>query len=258
MTEPILQVGNVSFGYDAAPILHGVSFEARRGELFIIIGPNGSGKTTLINVLTGVLAPTAGEVRIGGHRLTGLSPHHIARHGLGRTFQTARLFASLSVRENVELGVMVGHRGSVDRQVEHLLERFGLTPWHAVRAGNLPYGLQRRLEIARAMGPRPRFVLLDEPAAGLNQEESEDLLHVIRGLRDDPALRCGVLIVEHDLSLIMRLCQRIHVLNEGRTIAEGPPEQVRTDQDVITAYLGTHTEKRRKWMAAWDSAASPA
>ena len=234
-----LHVERVSKSFAGLQALQGVSLELSEHTILGLIGPNGSGKTTLLNIISGVLRPDHGQVLIGDVDVSGWRPDHIARLGVGRTFQTARLFGSLSVVENVELGVMMTSGEDVDVQVMQLLKRLGLAPWASSEASTLPYGVQRRLEIARALGTRPRFLLLDEPAAGLNEEESEELLHVIRNLRDDPEFGCGVLIVDHDLRLIMRLCDRIHVLNEGKSIAEGAPEEVRHDQGVIEAYLGS-------------------
>ncbi len=245
----LLEASGVSKSFSGLKALWRVSLELEQGTILGLIGPNGSGKTTLINVVSGVIQPDEGQVRVAGTRATGLPPERIAALGVGRTFQTARLFGSLSVLENLMVGVTARNGRQVDRRAAGLLERFGLEEWAAVEAGTLPYGLQRRLEIARALGTDPRFLLLDEPAAGLNEEESEALLHMIRRLCEEQG--CGVLIVDHDLRLIMRLCDRIHVLNEGRTIAQGKPEEVRRDQGVIEAYLGSRRDKARRWLEVW-------
>ena len=215
--------------------LDGVSLRVREGEIVGLIGPNGSGKTTLLNVASGVMRPTAGRVVVGGVDATGRRPHQLAWLGVGRTFQQIRLFAEMTVAENVEVGAVA--RGQNMDGVAPLLERLGLTSDADRFAVTLPYGQQRRVEIARALAGRPRFVLLDEPAAGMNEAESDALLQTIRAIRDDED--CAVLIVDHDLRLIMRLCERIHVLAEGRTICEGTAEEVRRDPGVIQAYLGT-------------------
>jgi len=215
--------------------LDGVSLSVREGEIVGLIGPNGSGKTTLLNVASGVLRPTAGRVRVDGVDATGRRPHELARLGVGRTFQQIRLFGEMTVAENVEVGAVA--RGQGADVVPELLERLGLSADADRLAVTLPYGQQRRVEIARALAGRPRFVLLDEPAAGMNEVESDALLETIRAVRDDEG--CAVLIVDHDLRLIMRLCERIHVLAEGRTICEGAAEAVRHDPAVIEAYLGT-------------------
>lgn len=215
--------------------LDGVSLEVRDGEIVGLIGPNGSGKTTLLNVASGVLEPTAGRVVIGGIDATRRSPYAISRLGVGRTFQQIRLFAEMTVRENVEVGAVARRQGL--GAVSELLERLGLAAEADRLAVTLSYGQQRRAEIARALAGRPRFLLLDEPAAGMNEAESDALLETIRGIRDDE--RCAVLIVDHDLRLIMRLCERIHVLAEGRTISEGTADEVRRDPAVIEAYLGS-------------------
>lgn len=214
--------------------LDGVSLSVAEGEIVGLIGPNGSGKTTLLNVASGVLRPTAGRVIVGGVDGTGRRPHELARLGVGRTFQQIRLFAEMTVGENVEVGAVA--RGQDDRLVAELLERLGLTQVRERLAVTLPYGQQRRVEIARALAGRPRFILLDEPAAGMNEVESDALLETIKAIRDDEG--CAILIVDHDLRLIMRLCERIHVLAEGRTISEGTADSVRRDPAVIQAYLG--------------------
>jgi branched-chain amino acid transport system ATP-binding protein len=175
----------------------------------------------------------------GGSEVAGRKPHVIAHLGVGRTFQNIRLFGHLTVRQNVEVGSVSGRRvDEVDHEadVDRLLERFGLVGVSRHQALSLPYGAQRRVEIARALAGRPFFLLLDEPAAGMNEAESDQLLATIVGVREE--FGCGVLIVDHDLRLIMRLCERIHVLAEGRTLAEGTPAEVRSDRQVIDVFLG--------------------
>jgi ABC-type branched-subunit amino acid transport system ATPase component len=218
--------------------LDGVSLSMRQGEIVGLIGPNGSGKTTFLNTASGVLKPTSGNVWIGGVLATGRKPHVFARLGIGRTFQQIRLFPDMSVLQTVEVGAVAKEYG-LDATLHSLLERFELDDLGDRLASELPYGTQRRLEIARAVAGRPRFLLLDEPGAGMNEAESDALLKTILGVRDDEG--CGVLIVEHDLRLIMRLCDRIIVLVEGRQIFEGSPGEVRNDPGVIEAYLGTPT-----------------
>jgi ABC-type branched-subunit amino acid transport system ATPase component len=215
--------------------LDGVSLRLQRGEILGLIGPNGSGKTTLLNIASGVTRPTRGKVTVDGTSAQGKKPHVFASLGVGRTFQQIRLFGDMTVQENVEVGAIA--RGWSRTSVEGLLERIGLASDRDRLAGTLPYGQQRRAEIARALAGRPRFLLLDEPAAGMNEAESDELLDTIRTIRDHEG--CGVLIVDHDLRLIMRLCERIQVLAEGRTISEGIPEAVRRDPAVIREYIGT-------------------
>jgi branched-chain amino acid transport system ATP-binding protein len=218
--------------------LDGVSFSLARGEILGLIGPNGSGKTTLINVVTGLLPATRGRVFVDGLEITGRRPYQIAHAGLARTFQTIRLFRELTVQENVEVAaVSMGlSRREAQKRAIGILEEIGISRWAEMRAGELPYGLERRVEVARALATQPRFLFLDEPAAGLNEEESEELLRVLVALPSQKNL--GMLIVDHDMRLIMRLCHRLHVLNFGRTIGEGTPEQVRKIPAVLQAYLG--------------------
>jgi len=218
--------------------LDGVSFSLSRGEILGLIGPNGSGKTTLINVVTGLLPATSGQVFVDGQEITKKKPYQIAHAGLARTFQTIRLFRELTVLENVEVaGVSMGlSRAEARKRAVDVLEEIGIYRWAELRAGALPYGLERRVEVARALATQPRFLLLDEPAAGLNEQESEELLQILVAIPSKKNL--GMLIVDHDMRLIMRLCHRLHVLNFGKTIGEGTPEQVRKIPAVLQAYLG--------------------
>ena len=233
-----LVITNVSKNFAGLHALSDVSLTLEEGEILGLIGPNGSGKTTLINVITGLLPASAGKIEINGRNITNSPPHLIARSGLARTFQTIRLFKELSVMENVEVAaVSIGlPRAQARQRAETLLNEMGLDDWKTMSAGGLPYGHERRLEIARALAMAPKFLLLDEPAAGLNEEESDELLTILASIPQSKNL--GMLVVEHDMRLIMRLCHRLHVLNYGRTIGQGAPEQVRKIPEVLEAYLG--------------------
>lgn len=226
--------------YDGVQALQGVSLELVPGQILGLIGPNGSGKTTLLNCLSGSIRPTSGRLKFNGSDCTGKPSHRVARLGVGRTFQNIRLFPSMSPRENVEIALSVGRaKGDGSRTVRALevMDEMGLNDVADREVSGLPYGLQRRLEIARAVAPKPQYLLLDEPAAGMNEEETDDLLDLLRvGVQ---RWRCGILIVDHDLRLIMRLCSRLQVLNEGRTIAVGSPKEIQRNPEVIAAYLGT-------------------
>jgi branched-chain amino acid transport system ATP-binding protein len=218
--------------------LDSVSFVLRRGEILGLIGPNGSGKTTLINVVTGLLTATSGQVFVDGAEITNKKSYQVAHAGLARTFQTIRLFRDLTVLENVEVAaVSMGLSRRIARQrAGAVLEEIGISRWADMLAGVLPYGLERRVEIARALAMEPKFLFLDEPAAGLNEDESEELLQVLVAIPVQKNL--GMLIVDHDMRLIMRLCHRLHVLNFGKTIGEGTPDEVRQIPAVLQAYLG--------------------
>lgn len=218
----------------------GVSFAVQPGEILGLIGPNGSGKTTTINVITGLLHITSGSVHLGSLQMTGWPPHKIARAGLARTFQIVRLFKDFTVRENVEVAVVASGRArgkQVSDRATSALRQLGILDLAQLPARVLPQGEERLVEIARAIATEPRFLLLDEPGAGLNDAEIETFLPTLQRLRGD--IGCGILVVDHDMRLIMNLCDRIHVLNYGKTIAEGTPEQVRTEPAVIEAYLGS-------------------
>jgi len=227
--------------------LSDVSVGVEQGEIVGVIGPNGSGKTTLINVISGVIPATGGRVLLDDEDCTAKPSHQVARDGVARTFQTIRLFSEMTVLENVEVAASgnPATKGLVRprRVSREALARLGLGEHASTVAGHLAYGLQRRVEIARAIACRPKFVLLDEPAAGLNEAESDELLRTLLELRD--ALGFGVLLVDHDLRLMMRATDRIYVLNEGKLLAEGSPQEVRHNPEVIKAYIGTETRKDR-------------
>ena len=235
---PVLDGQQVAKHFEGVVALAGVDIEVRTGEILGLIGPNGSGKTTLLNVISGVYVPTEGHVIFDGQEIGGRKPHQVAALGLSRTFQNIRLFAQLTVRENVEAATPPG---TAESAVDEMLAWFGLTGVQREKAVNLPYGMQRRLEIARAVVRRPSLILLDEPAAGMNEDESDELLENIRRIRS--TLGCSVVIVDHDLRLIMKLCDRIQVLDQGRTIAMGAPRQIAEDPAVIAAYLGGPSTK---------------
>jgi branched-chain amino acid transport system ATP-binding protein len=189
--------------------------------------------------VSGLLPPTAGRVLVGGTVVTGRPAHAIARAGVARTFQSVRLFRGLTVRENIEVAARASgvNRTDAGRRTDELLADFGLVRWAGVLAGALPYGLERSLEMARAIATGASFLLLDEPAAGLNESEGDALLARLAGI---PAARdCGILVIDHDMRLIMRLCRRLHVLAHGQTIAEGTPEEIRRNPAVVAAYLGS-------------------
>ncbi len=215
-----------------------VSLECKRHQVFGLIGPNGAGKTTLVNCLTGFQRPTSGRVRLGGVDTTGWTPDRFRKNGVARTFQAGRLFRDMTVAENVEvtaLGLGMSRR-TAHRQAMAMLAWVGLADRADTIAGTLPYTDERRVGIARAMVLSPAFVLLDEPAAGMSDAECDDVMHIIAAIPKE--FTCGVLLIEHNMSVIMGVCDRIHVLDGGRTIAEGLPAAIRADAVVISAYLG--------------------
>lgn len=216
-----------------------VSLSLSRHEIVGLIGPNGSGKTTLVNVLAGALQPTTGTVTIDGRDVTGFAPRKVSRAGLVRTFQTVRLFGTLSVFDNIQLGALGAgvRRAQATGTVNELIDTFQIGQLRDTLADSLSYGQKRIVEILRAIATGCNYLLLDEPAAGLNEEESDRLLGQLSDIPNQ--FGCGLLIIDHDMNLIMRLCQRLHVLNQGITIAEGTPEEVRNDHTVIEAYLGS-------------------
>ena len=233
-----LRASAVSRSFEGVRALQDVSLELHRHEVVGLIGPNGAGKSTLVNVLTGFDRPTEGEVELGDRTITRWSAHRRARAGLTRTFQHSRSFRSLSVRENVEvaaLGVGVGPR-EARRRTDELLELLGLAELAEAPAATLAQGDERRLGVARALVTEPAFVLMDEPAAGLPEAEVPEFAEVVRSVRDDH--RAGVLLIDHNMALVMGVCDRIHVLDQGRTLAAGTPDEIRGNLDVTAAYLG--------------------
>lgn len=254
---PILALENVVKRFGGLTAVNGVNLVLEKGDLAGLIGPNGAGKTTVFNLLTGVYAPTEGSITFAGQRIDGKKPHEIARLGVCRTFQNIRLFPDLTVLDNVRTAAAVREKTSlasailrtagfakaeadVTAEASRLLGLMNLSHREPELARNLPYGEQRRLEIARALATQPQVLLLDEPAAGMNPQESHDLMHMIRRLRDEFGLT--ILLIEHDMSVVMGVCEKITVLVYGQPIAHGTPEEIRTNPKVIEAYLGSDTD----------------
>ena len=250
--ENIVEVRNLTVKFGGLLALDDVSFDIRRGEILGLIGPNGAGKTTCFNAMTGVYKPTSGDVLLEGQSIKGQKQHQITRLGLARTFQNIRLFGEMTALENVVVGLDARHRTSVPgallRLPRHtreeksavergmaLLEFVGIADHAADLSRSLPYGSQRRLEIARALATDPKVLCLDEPAAGFNPAEKEDLMDLIRTIRADGYT---VLLIEHDMKLVMGVTDRIVVLEFGRKLADDVPQEIRNDPRVIAAYLG--------------------
>jgi len=241
MTAPSLKINGISVDFSGLRALDDITLAVSVGEIVGLIGPNGSGKTTLVNVITGQVNPISGQVLCNGNDITRTSPRQIALMGVARSFQIVRLFDNLTVAENIETAALTQglSRRAATARSSVLLEEFSLVDYAEELAGTLNFGDKRRVEIARALAGEPRFLLLDEPAAGMNEVESEALLKILAELPERRNL--GMLIIDHDMSLIMRLCHRLHVLASGRTIGEGGVDTVRQLPEVIEAYLGSST-----------------
>lgn len=253
MSEAILKTNDVTIRFGGLVAVSLLNITVNRGEIVSIIGPNGAGKTTAFNLITGVYAPTEGDIIFKDRLINGHRPDEIAKMGIARTFQNIRLFSNLTVLENVLIATHMNRKTDFVSQVLHmpyavreenemkeyalsLLEETGLLQFKDDVASSLPYGLQRRLEIARALATRPTLLLLDEPAAGMNPKESEDLTDFIREIRDKFDL--SILLIEHHMQLIMDISDRIYVLEYGRTIAHGVPAEIQANPVVVKAYLG--------------------
>ena len=253
----MLGVEDLSISFGGLAALSGLGLEVREREIFALIGPNGAGKSTVFNVITGLYRPSRGRVTLGGDDLLALAPHQIARRGVARTFQNTEVFRQLTALDNVLIGRHTHLRADVIRgalwlpgvgreearareSAYALLARLGLGDVAGVEAGSLPLGAQKRLEIARALASEPRLLLLDEPAGGLNPTETQTLMVVIRGLRDESGLT--IVVVEHDMELVMGISDRVAVLDHGRKIAEGRPGEISRDAAVVEAYLGSEDE----------------
>lgn len=256
--EPILEVKGLTKDFGGLRALNSIDLDIKSGEIVALIGPNGAGKTTFFNCITGIHPPTKGEMIVSPpkkkrRKLNGLKPNQVTEQGLARTFQNIRLFPSMTVLENVMigrhcrcssgiLGAVFRNRATVKEEQNvvadsyTILEKIGLTQYVNELAMNLPYGAQRRLEIARAMATEPFILLLDEPAAGMNPNETEELDELIVTIRDRENI--SILLIEHDMKLVMSLSDRIFVMDYGRKIAEGTPDEIKNNPDVIKAYLG--------------------
>jgi branched-chain amino acid transport system ATP-binding protein len=260
--EPILNVKNLTMTFGGLKAIDNVNISIEKGQIAALIGPNGAGKTTFFNCITGIYEPTTGQVDItqpgkSTQSLLGLKANHVTERGLARTFQNIRLFKGMTVLENVMIGrhcrmnagifgAMVRPKSQRDEEKNaiyasyEILEKIGLEKYVNEMAVNLPYGAQRRLEIARALATDPFLLLLDEPAAGMNPQETQELDELIVWLRDNEDL--SILLIEHDMKLVMSLSDRIHVVDYGKKIAEGTPEEVKSNPNVIKAYLGDESD----------------
>lgn len=250
---PMLEVTQLGISFGGLRAVDALSMSIEKGGLVGLIGPNGAGKTTVFNMLTGVYRPTDGGIRLDGENLVGKAPHEICRLGVARTFQNIRLFSKLTVLDNVKTALhnQVGytlaesflHLGSYRKKEREMDERalgilrvFGLAEKSQFTAANLPYGQQRKLEIARALGTSPKLLLLDEPAAGMNPQETGELMETIELVRKKYGVT--VLLIEHDMKLVAGICEYLYVLNFGRELAQGTPSEVLHNPEVVTAYLG--------------------
>ncbi len=253
MGEPLLKASNVVEMFGGLKAVSDFNMHIDRGELIGLIGPNGAGKTTAFNLFTGVYQPTSGHIEFEGDSIVGLAPYQITQRGIARTFQNIRLFSELSVLDNVKIachqhvkyglteailriGRYFTEEAEIVEESMRLLKIFKLDDKADETAKNLPYGAQRRLEIARALASQPKLLLLDEPAAGMNPQETQELMDMIRWIRNQFSLT--ILLIEHDMSLVMGICERIYVLEYGQIIASGTPEEIQQNPDVIRAYLG--------------------
>lgn len=253
----LLKVSNLSIMFGGLKAVSDFNLTIEKGDIYGLIGPNGSGKTTTFNMLTGVYRPNEGDIKLEDSSIIGLRPHEITKAGIARTFQNIRLFKDLSVLDNVRLAyhfrakngvfssifrfpIYFREENTMKKNALELLEIFGLLKSADDLACNLPYGKQRRLEIARALATNPKLLLLDEPAAGMNPQETMDLLATVRFVKEK--FKLSVLLIEHDMKFVMNICEKIVVLDHGQTIARGTPDQIKRDPKVIEAYIGEEAD----------------
>ena len=254
--NPVLSVTNITQRFGGLVALSDINMQESQGEIVGVIGPNGAGKTTLFNIITGIYTPTEGTVSLGGEDITGQKPYKIAEKGFGRTFQNIRLFGKMTALDNVMAAMHSKSKSNLIDAVFHtprarreekqcedkameLLKVMDLWECRYELATSLPYGMQRRLEIARALALEPKLLLLDEPAAGMNEQETAELLQIVKQLKE---MGKTILLIEHDMKFVMNVCERIYVLNYGQLIAEGMPAEVSSNKQVIDAYLGETEE----------------
>jgi branched-chain amino acid transport system ATP-binding protein len=237
-----LSASGVSVSFEGLKALSNVTLDVPREKVTGLIGPNGAGKTTLVNVLTGFQKPTSGQVTLDGEDIAGVPPHQVRQKGIARTFQSGRLFSDLSVLDNLEVtGVGLGlPRGVAARKADDMLEWIGIGHLAERMAGGLPYTDERRVAIGRALMLEPRYLLLDEPAAGMSAEEAVELTRLIRRIVAE--VKCGVLLIEHNIGLVLNICDHIHVLDSGEVIEVGPPSAIKASEKVRHAYMGTQAD----------------
>ncbi|MDO5145018.1 MAG: ABC transporter ATP-binding protein [bacterium] len=253
MSQHVLEVTHATMQFGGLIAVNDLCMHIDHDEIVALIGPNGAGKTTAFNMITGVYKPTSGLVALNSENITGLKPNRIAQKGIARTFQNIRLFSALSVADNVSIAQHLRLKSNwvsatlrmpwynremrmIRKRTDELLDYMGLTAVRNEKAGSLPYGLQRKLEIARALATQPAMLLLDEPAAGMNPSEAEELQNLILGIRDRFGI--AILLIEHHMDVVMGISDRIYVLNYGTLIASGTPKEIQQNEDVINAYLG--------------------
>jgi branched-chain amino acid transport system ATP-binding protein len=253
----ILKINDLNKTFGGLAAVRNVCLNVNKGEIYGLIGPNGAGKTTIFNLITGIIEPTKGSINFDGEELTGLKPHKIAQKGIGRTFQNIKLFGNLTVFNNILTVAQVGsHYSLIDgflrnKKCRHwenelnqttndIIDRIGISKYSKILTSNLSYGVQRRVEIARALALKPKLLLLDEPAAGMNEDESYELSNLVKKIRDE--FDVSIIVIDHHMDFIMDICNKITVLNFGKIIATGTTEEIQKNPAVVEAYLGVEED----------------